>query len=249
MRGWWSSTACPVVRLSSGALSGLWRCGGPRLLAGEWPVILCNLGLGFLLKLTRRRRQLQIVIRSSRFGPRPGGARSVAVGMLVEVPSGGSFFRMDVQGRLRRGCCPRPVGRRPLPWLPVRPCFSSFFPPCGGNEGLACDARDGLPADAPEPDFSSHPSGWALMRYSKPFLVTAYAGSALCVYLPSGAVLEWSRCSADVQPWWKTMSCANRVPAGLRCNLLFSGVVCAFVLGQLYWMVPVVCVRVCLYWL
>lgn len=85
---------CPAVRRGSGARLGLRRCGGPRLLAGEWLVVLCNIALCFLLKLARRRRQLQIGISCSRLGPRSGGASSVTVGKLVEVLSGG-FILLD----------------------------------------------------------------------------------------------------------------------------------------------------------
>lgn len=72
--------------------------------------------------------------------------------------------------------CPSPEWQRGLPRLPVRPCLSSPLSLFGAGGEFACDARDGLPAAALEPDLSSRPLGWALLRYSMPVMATAYAG-------------------------------------------------------------------------
>lgn len=114
--------------------------------------------------------------------------------------------------------------QRFLPRLPVCPCPPSTLSPCGGGGGFACNARDGFPAATLEPDLSSRPSGWALSRYSKPMMATAYAGGwTLGVRPPSVLAAEKRRMDmAEAWAWSKMVPCAIRLSGGLRCTFLFS---------------------------
>lgn len=132
--------------------------------------------------------------------------------------------------------------------LPRPPASLSLLPPfssCEGDAGSACYARDGIPADDLESEFSSRLAGRAYMRYLKPMVATAFAGWwALCAHRsPVPAVKKRRMSWAAVCLRLKKAFFALRDLGGLRCNFLFPGVVCAKLLGQR--MFPVWCLRVC----
>lgn len=177
--------------------------------------------------------------------PRVAGDRSVDGGWPARLECWASFWRLVCIGVLL--CCSQMEVLLLLPRPPARLGSLSISSSCVGDEESACYARDGIPADVPEPESSSCPQGWAHMRYLKPVVATATAGWwTPCVHRSSMTAMEKRRKSSAVaRPRLKMAYCAHKVKGGLQCNFLFIRVVCAFVLGQLSWKVPVWCMRVC----
>lgn len=124
-------------------------------------------------------------------------------------------------------CCCLWLDRQSLlSWLRRRSCPASSSPPCSG-EGVACVFRDGVPANAPEPDSSSRPPGRAYMRSSKPF------GDGVCRLVDATHPSFFYGCSGEEKPAHgggvvvvEDAALCTQDLEGLRCKICFSGVVC-----------------------